>query len=148
MALYFIKLIKYQMVKDLARHLYVVFDGIRMVRHRLILRQGKQPKMYSNLIPSAQFTNFERRKDARKNVNGHPLVVADCQTMEGDFKAPINNISSGGIFIDTNQRLFVGQEIAIKFDFPGVRKAIMANGEIVRTSFDGAGIRFRMFFQK
>ncbi|MGD9173237.1 MAG: PilZ domain-containing protein [Desulfobacterales bacterium] len=104
--------------------------------------------MYSNLTPNAQIANLERRKDARKNVNGHQLVVADCQTMEGDFKAPINNISSGGVFIDTNQRLFVGQEIAIKFDFPGVRKAIMANGEIVRTSFDGAGIRFRMFFQK
>ena len=104
--------------------------------------------MYSQFIPNGQIENLERRKDARKNVNGHRLVVADCQTMESDFQAPINNISSGGVFIDTHQRLFVGQEIAIKFDFPGVRKTIMANGEIVRTSFEGAGIRFRMFFQK
>ncbi|MGD2097306.1 MAG: PilZ domain-containing protein [Desulfobacterales bacterium] len=104
--------------------------------------------MYSQFIPNGQIENTERRKDARKDVNGHRLVVADCQTMEGDFQASINNISSGGIFIDTRQRLFVGQEIAIKFDFPGVHKTIMANGEIVRTSFEGAGIRFRMFFQK
>ena len=104
--------------------------------------------MYTTVIPNAHIENLERRKDARKSVNGHRLVVADCQTMEGDFQAPINNISSGGVFIDTNQRLFVGQEIAIKFDFPGVRNTIMANGEIVRTSFDGAGIRFKMFFQK
>lgn len=104
--------------------------------------------MYSQLIPNGQIENLERRQDARKNVNGQPLVVADCQTMDGDFQAPINNISSGGVFIDTNQRLFVGQEIAIKFDFPGVHKTIMANGEIVRTSFDGAGIRFKIFFQK
>jgi hypothetical protein len=104
--------------------------------------------MYIQSIPNRQIESLERRKDARKNVNGHRLVVADCQTMECDFQAPINNISSGGIFIDTSQRLFVGQEIAIKFDFPGVRKTIMANGEIVRTSFEGAGIRFRMFFQK
>jgi Tfp pilus assembly protein PilZ len=68
--------------------------------------------------------------------------------MENDFQAPINNISSGGVFIDTKQRLFVGQEIALKFDFPDTRKTIMANGEIVRTSFEGAGIRFRMFFKK
>jgi Tfp pilus assembly protein PilZ len=54
----------------------------------------------------------------------------------------------GGIFINTNQRLFVGQEIAMKFDFPDARNTIMANGEIVRTSFEGAGIRFRMFFKK
>jgi Tfp pilus assembly protein PilZ len=104
--------------------------------------------MYSNYIPNGQTQNSERRKDARKKVNGIQLVVADCRTMESDFQAPIDNISSGGIFIDTQQRLFVGQEIAIKFDFPGARKTIMANGEIVRTSFEGAGIRFRMFFKK
>jgi Tfp pilus assembly protein PilZ len=104
--------------------------------------------MYSQFIPNGPIESMERRKDARKNVTRHRLVVADCQTMESDFKAPINNISSGGVFIDTKHRLFVGQEIAIKFDFPGVRKTIMANGEIVRTSFEGAGIRFRMFFQK
>lgn len=104
--------------------------------------------MYSNSIANGHIENFERRKDARKNVNERRLVVADCQTMEGDFQAPINNISTGGVFIDTKHRLFVGQEIAMKFDFPGVPKTIMANGEIVRTSYAGAGIRFRMFFQK
>jgi Tfp pilus assembly protein PilZ len=104
--------------------------------------------MYSNYIPNGQTQNSERRKDARKKVNGLRLVVADCRTMEGDFQAPVNNISSGGIFIDTQQHLFVGQEIAMKFDFPGTRKTIMANGEIVRTSFEGAGIKFRMFFKR
>ena len=104
--------------------------------------------MYSNYIPNGQTQNSERRKDARKKVTGLRLVVADCRTMEGDFQAPVNNISSGGIFIDTQQHLFVGQEIAMKFDFPDARKTIMANGEIVRTSFEGAGIRFRMFFKR
>ena len=104
--------------------------------------------MYSNYIPNGQTQNSERRKDARKKVNGIRLLVADCRTMENNFQAPIDNISSGGVFIDTKQRLFVGQEIAISFDFPGTRKTIMANGEIVRTSFEGAGIRFRMFFKK
>jgi len=104
--------------------------------------------MYSNYIPNGQTQNSERRKDARKDVNGIRLLIADCRTMENDFQAPINNISSGGVFIDTKQRLFVGQEIALKFDFPDTRKTIMANGEIVRTSFEGAGIRFRMFFKK
>lgn len=105
-------------------------------------------KMYSNYIPNGQTQNSERRKDARKKVNGVHLVVADCRTMEGGFQAPINNISSGGVFIDTRQRLFAGQEIALKFDFPEAGSTIMANGEIVRTSFEGAGIRFKMFFKK
>ena len=104
--------------------------------------------MYSNTNLNSQTRHLERRKDARKNVNGSRLVVADCRTMEGGFQAPINNISSGGLFIDTRQRLFAGQEIALKFDFPEAGSTIMANGEIVRTSFEGAGIRFRMFFKK
>ena len=105
-------------------------------------------KMYSNYIPNGQTQNAERRKDARKKVNRTRLVIADCRTMDRDFQAPIGNISSGGIFLDTRQRLLVGQEIAIKFHFPGTRKTIMANGEIVRTSIEGAGIRFRMFFKE
>ena len=104
--------------------------------------------MYSNYIPDGQTQNSERRKDARKKVNGTRLVIADCRTMDRDFQAPISNISSGGIFLDTRQRLFAGQEIALKFDFPDAGNTIMANGEVVRTSFDGAGIRFRMFFKK
>jgi Tfp pilus assembly protein PilZ len=104
--------------------------------------------MYSNYIPNGQTRNLERRKDARKKVTGIRLLVADCRTMESVFQAPINNISSGGVFIDTRQRLFVGQEIAMKFHFPGTRKTIMVNGEIVRTSFESAGIQFRMFFKE
>ena len=104
--------------------------------------------MYCTFISNSQTEALERRKDARKNVNPTHLLVANCRTMDSDFQAPIENVSSGGIFINTNQRLFVGQEIAMKFDFPDARNTIMANGEIVRTSFEGAGIRFRMFFKK
>ena len=104
--------------------------------------------MYTTLIPNSQREALERRKDARKNVNPTQLLVANCRTMDSNFQAPIENVSSGGIFINTNQRLFVGQEIAMKFDFPDAKNTIMANGEIVRTSIEGAGIRFKMFFKK
>ena len=103
---------------------------------------------YDYFMPSRQTTDLERRKDARKKVDETQLMVADCRTMDCDFQAPVENISSGGIFINTRQHLFAGQEIAIKFDFPDARNTIMANGEVVRTSMDGVGIRFRMFFKK
>jgi len=103
---------------------------------------------YDYFMPSRQTTDLERRKDARKKVDETQLMVANCRTMDCDFQAPVENISSGGIFINTRQHLFAGQEIAIKFDFPDARNTIMANGEVVRTSMDGVGIRFRMFFKK
>jgi Tfp pilus assembly protein PilZ len=103
---------------------------------------------YSTFITNGQTRNLERRKDARKKVDESQLMVASCRTMDRDFQAFIENISSGGIFINTNQHLFAGQEIAIKFDFPDARNTIMANGEVVRTSMEGVGIRFRIFFKK
>jgi hypothetical protein len=75
---------------------------------------------YSTFIPNGQRRNLERRKDARKKVDETQLMVASCRTMD----------------------------IAIKFDFPDARNTIMANGEVVRTSMEGVGIRFRMFFKK
>jgi Tfp pilus assembly protein PilZ len=103
---------------------------------------------YDYLIPTRQTRDLERRKDARKKVDETQLMVANCRTMDGNFQAPIENISSGGIFINTRQHLFAGQEIAIKFDFPDAQNTIMANGEVVRTSMEGVGIRFRIFFKK
>ncbi len=67
--------------------------------------------MYNTFIPYSQTESLERRKDARKNVNATQLLVANCRTMDGDFQAPIENVSSGGVFINTNQRLFVGRKI-------------------------------------
>jgi hypothetical protein len=103
---------------------------------------------YDYLTPKRQTRDLERRKDARKKVDETRLMVANCRTMDGNFQAPIENVSSGGIFINTRQHLFAGQEIAIKFDFPDAQNTIMANGEVVRTSMEGVGIRFRMFFKK
>ena len=103
---------------------------------------------YDYFIPNRQTPDLEKRKDARKRVDGTQLMVASCRTMDCEFQAPVENVSSGGIFINTRQHLFAGQEIAIKFDFPDARNTIMANGEVVRTSMDGVGIRFRMFFKK
>lgn len=105
-------------------------------------------KMYSNYIHNVKTNNLERRKDAREKVNEVQLVVANCKTIDNVFQAPIENVSSSGVFIKTTQNLFAGQEIAMKFDLPDAGDTIMANGEIVRTSLQGAGIRFRIFFKK
>ena len=56
-------------------------------------------------------------------------------------------MSSSGVFIKTGKHLSAGQEIAMKFMFPKTRKTIMATGQVVRTSPDGAGIKFNIFFK-
>jgi hypothetical protein len=104
--------------------------------------------MYSHFIPNRRIENLERRQDARKKFNGSHPVVADCITEDCDFSASIQNVSSSGVFINTTEPLFVRQEIAMKINFPEAKNTIMANGEIVRTSYEGAGVKFKIIFKK
>ena len=92
--------------------------------------------------------NLEGRRDARKRFDEIQPVVAACQTMDSDFEAFIQDVSSSGVFIKTSRPLFAGQEIAMTFMFPKTQKPIMATGEIVRVSYRGVGVKFKIFFKR
>ena len=91
--------------------------------------------------------NLEERHDSRKKFNETQSIIAACRTRDSDFEAFIQDVSSSGAFIKTNKNLFAGEEIAITFTFPKTQKTIMATGEIVRISYDGAGVKFNIFFK-
>jgi len=95
----------------------------------------------------APVKNFEGRRDARKRFNEIQPIVAVCRTIDSDFEAFIQDVSSSGAFIKTGRPLLTGQEIAMTFVFPGTQKPVMATGEIVRVSSGGVGVRFKIFFK-
>lgn len=97
---------------------------------------------------TARVENLEGRRDSRKRLNEIQPVVAVCRTMDSDFEAFIQDISSSGAFIKTGRPLFTGQEIAMTFMFPSTQKPIMATGEIVRVSYRGVGVKFKVFFKR
>jgi Tfp pilus assembly protein PilZ len=74
-------------------------------------------------------------------------IIAACRTRDSDFDAFIQDVSSSGVFIKTTRNLLTGQEIAMTFTFPKTQKTIMATGEIVRSSYEGAGVKFKIFFK-
>jgi hypothetical protein len=89
----------------------------------------------------------DERKDARKKLGDAQPVVAVCKTRDYDFKAPVYDVSSSGVFILTRWPLSTGQEIAIKFSLPIAGNTIMATGEIVRVSNKGVGVELKIFFR-
>ena len=91
--------------------------------------------------------NLEERQDSRKKFHMAQPIIAACRTRDSDFDAFIQNVSSSGVFIKTTKNLLAGQEIAMTFTFPKTQKTIMATGEIVRSSYDGAGVKFKIFFK-
>ena len=103
----------------------------------------------SNMPTSMPTTSDEAlyaRKDSRKYFGKNQLLLANCKTVDTDFNEYIQDLSSGGAFIQTNKKLTIGQEIAMTISLPNSRKALKATGEIVRVSPKGVGLEFKIIF--
>jgi hypothetical protein len=79
-----------------------------------------------------------RRKFARKPY----FMPVDFATQDRAFNGYIQNISSGGLFIETRESLSVGQQVTLSFMRPKSRDFIKVGGEVVRKIPDGLGVKF------
>jgi Tfp pilus assembly protein PilZ len=105
--------------------------------------------IYSELpfnMPIPPDEAFYERKDSRKYFGKNQLLLASCKTVDTDFNEYIQDLSSGGAFIQTKKKLTIGQEIAMTISLPNSRKALKATGEIVRVSPKGVGVEFKIIF--
>lgn len=91
--------------------------------------------------------HLKTRKDARLYFNRNQHVAVRCLTGKCNFNARIQDVSSSGIFIHTQQDIQIGEEIAIKFTFPKSGNQVQATGEVVRTSDAGIGVEVKVYFQ-
>ena len=92
--------------------------------------------------------HLKSRKDARLIFNKNQKVAVRCLTDRCNFEARIQNVSSSGIFIKTDQALPVGQEIAVSFTFPDSGNQVRATGKVVRTTHSGMGIEIQVYFKE
>jgi uncharacterized protein (TIGR02266 family) len=86
-------------------------------------------------------------KDRRKHKRKPFFMVVDYSTHDRAYKDYIQNISAGGVFIETRMPLSVGQVISLSFPLPDYQKYIKITGEVVRVSPQGIGVKFRMVDQ-
>jgi type II secretory pathway predicted ATPase ExeA len=81
----------------------------------------------------------EKRRHKRR-----ALFLAIDYTVGGrvvrDF---IDDLSIGGVFIETRQRFSVGQEVTMTFSLPRSRRHYKVNGEVIRVERLGIAVRFR-----
>jgi len=81
-----------------------------------------------------------RRKQARKPF----LMTVDYSTQDHVYKDFIQDISTGGVFIQTHMPFSVGQEVSLTFPLPNYQKHIKVVGEVVRSTAQGVGVKFKM----
>lgn len=81
---------------------------------------------------------LELREYLRKNT----FIPAECISDGLNFTDFIQDISHGGVFIQTNGNFYVDQKIAMTFSIPKSEKDITVRGKIVRVDSQGIGVKF------
>ena len=91
--------------------------------------------------------HLKSRKDARLVFRKDQNVAVHCLTDKCNFDGRIENVSSSGIFISTDQLLPRGEEIAISFTFPDSGNSVKATGKVARVTPAGIGVEIRVYFK-
>ena len=71
----------------------------------------------------------------------HRLAV-EIEVDGAQHAAASRNVSTGGMFLETELALRVGQRLKLRFHVPAQKEPIAADGEVRWVETGGAGIRF------
>ncbi len=117
--------------------------GLSVINPRLSelisnLSDGEIQKLIEELEKRQESSFDEKRKHQRKPT----LIYVDCSGKNYTFTDFIQNISIGGLFIETKIPLFVGQELSMAFTFPGTEAPIKITGKVVRSNPKGIAVQF------
>ena len=93
------------------------------------------------LLRDLEEKQFEGR---RKHVRKPFLMAVDYSTQDHVYKDFIQDISTGGVFIQTHMPFAVGQEVSLTFPLPDYKKHVKIVGEVVRSTMQGVGVKFKM----
>ena len=117
-------------------------------------RPSKVAARFESCTRSISMVNMDRlkhlksRKDARLVFGKNQNVAVHCLTKRCNFDCRIENVSSSGIFISTDQQLVKGEEIAVSFTFPNSGNSVKATGKVVRVTDSGIGIEILVYFKE
>jgi Tfp pilus assembly protein PilZ len=96
-------------------------------------------------------TSFEKGKlsyQEKRICPRTPLSMAVNYAARGEaYEDFIQDISAGGVFIETHVHFVAGQTLSITLPLPGHQRFIQVSGEVVRVSPQGIGVRFSQTIQ-
>ena len=94
-------------------------------------------EMLSEEVPEKTITLDEREGPRRACT-----IAVNFETQGNRFQDTILDIGAAGLFIQTNESIETGQEISLRFSFPGAEEDLDIKGEIVWRSPKGVGVKF------
>ncbi len=110
---------------------------------RFIPSSGKENLQKSELKDS-KYTGEDLRKHPRQHYRKTVLFASQNQYYEGIT----NNISKGGVFIETNDKLSVGQIIRLVIPGTKIDNGVMLKSEVIHVKTEGVGVKFKSLLKK
>ncbi len=71
------------------------------------------------------------------------LIAVDYSTQERFFRDFIQDISAGGVFIETRELFTIGQEIYLTFSIPNSEIPFRITGKVTRATQEGIAVKFK-----
>ncbi len=129
------KLPRIDQFKKLLDVVYRFVDTAPEEEKQEVLILLKESKLFALL---ANLQAEEKRRHARKLC----AIDIDGASWRGRFNGMVQNISPGGMFIETDTTLSLREEITVSFFFANTPEPIRVGGEVVWTPRRGIGVRF------
>ncbi len=71
-----------------------------------------------------------------------PQIVVEYDTEDGSYRSFVQNISVDGVFIETEESFYVGQEILLAFSIGDHGSSFMVNGKVASRREKGIDVKF------
>ncbi len=112
---------------------------VRLITLILDMPYDRQLALLKQLeeIPMTIF-DISDRDDTRKSYSSMVSFTAKDRTYKGASK----DLSSGGMFIETNESFSVGEIITLTIPFSDKKRNIKVPAEIMRITDEGIGVKF------
>ena len=130
-----------QLVKDnvTTELLKLIIDKSEDEKVQLLEKLGEtpyddEPIRTVNLDDNESFMRGNSRKIC--------LIAVKCKVEDRSFKSYIIDISSVGVFIESNDRFPIGQKITMALKLPNYHEAFQLKGRIARSGSKGIGVKF------
>ncbi len=134
-------LLKQLIGEHVTKHLFKLIVEMSEDQQIILLEQmGEAPPAE---IPITTVSLEETGTSMRENPRKPCLINANYRIQDRNFKSYILDISIGGVFIETNQQLPVGNDILLKFSLPNHSKPFTLKGKVAWSSTKGFGVKFK-----
>ncbi|MGE4517894.1 MAG: PilZ domain-containing protein [Desulfobacteraceae bacterium] len=80
--------------------------------------------------------------DQRRFLRKPYMIEVSYNTKNNEYKDFVLDISPGGVFIETENNFFTGQELFLKLSFNNIDNPFEIKGCVVWHSSNGIGVRF------